>query len=416
MHRLAVVDIGSNTSTLAVYEASPEGGLDRISQIGEPLRLMRRLGPDRRFPETAIARTVEVVRGFAAHAASLGVTGVEAVATSAVRDALNQDELLRRLREILPVRVLDGETEGVCAASSAVNMLPLTDGFVVDQGGGSLQISHITTRRSRQVVSLPLGALRLTDRFLANEPLRADAITAMRRYVQSQLATQPWFQAGAGGDLVAIGGSIRALAKLTRRALGWPLRAGHGYRLSLDAVESAWEMLSRMTPEQRKAIPGLAAHRVDTAAASAFTWFLLMRAAGFDEVRVSSYGLREGVAIRRLLGSDGDGLLPDVRLAGLSSRFPGPGASAVTRVRALAAEHDVLRWRPALTLATWVRASGHEADVGRLYEAPLAGFWQEEVLAGLDLLGDHTPRALPVVQRTRLRALVAQALGAAAPG
>ncbi len=402
---LAVVDIGSNTFTLAVYRGTREGGLDRIAQEGAALKLIRQIAGDGRLPASAIKATVDTIRRFRDRAAALGATTIEVVATSAVRDAANQEELLAAVRGIgVPIRILDGESEGVCAVVSAVNMLPLTEGFVVDQGGGSMQIAHVTTRRARQVVSLPLGALRLTDRFFASDPPDAAAVTALRRHLQTTLSPIRWFNAGSGGTLVGVGGSLRALAKIDRRLRTWPLSAGHGYVLTVDAIEAIWEQTSRAPAAVRAAIPGLASHRVETVAAAAMTFLTLMRAGGFDTLTVSSYGIREGVAFRRLFGEEADGLVPDVRLAGLTSRFPKGRPVLAARRLAEAADLD-----PAVAFAAaWLLPLGADA-VARLRDAPLPGYTQAEVLAVIDVLtgGLHVLASRP---RERLRLVAEVAL------
>lgn len=417
--RVAVVDIGSNTATLAVFEGGPAGGLDRVLQVGEPLRLIRRLGPDRRFPPAAIDRTVELVRVFQARAREAGADHLEVVCTSAVRDALNQDELMRRLRDEVgvPATVLDGESEGVGAVVSAVHTLPLTDGFVVDLGGGSLQVAHVTTRRARQVQSLPLGALRLTDRFFTTDPPTAEAVTALRRHLQATLGGLPWFSASAGGQLVGVGGGLRVLAKIDRRARGWPVNHGHGYRLTLDAVEAIWERVSRQPAAERAATPGLAAHRVDTVCASAMVAFVLLRQAGFEEMRMSTYGIREGVALRRLYGDAAERPVADLRRASLATRLPpaDPGRAelAMVQVRSLAQAADLERWTPALLIATMAALSGlrpvRAAEI--LESTPLLGFWQDDVIVAIELLRE-APVTLAPDLAARLRGLVMAVAGA----
>jgi exopolyphosphatase/guanosine-5'-triphosphate,3'-diphosphate pyrophosphatase len=408
---LAVIDIGSNTATLAVYRATEAGGLDRVVQIGEPLRLYRRLGPDRSFPDPAIERTVELIRRFVTRARQEGAERIQAVATSAVRDARNGDALCDRIRREagVSIHILDGESEGVCAAISAANTLPITDGVVVDMGGGSLQVARLVTRQAREVTSLPLGALRLTDEFLGPEPITADMIGRLRRHVSKLFEELDWF---GGGTLVGIGGSVRALAKIDRRRRGWPLRPGHGYRLDLDAVEETWEQTSRMPLESRRLLPGLADHRAETVVASALVWFLLLRRGGFDHVRVSTYGVREGVAWRMFFGDEADTHVPDVRLAGLGVRFPPrrPIEAALTSLRARLMEPDLARHRAVLLAATWLRAGGWGAAEALpvLTEAPLSGFLQEEVLGLAGLLGDERGVGLSPATLHRLRDVVAE--------
>ncbi len=432
MPRLAIIDIGSNSSTMAVYEGSREFGVNRVYQHGETLRLIRQLRPDRTFPTSAIDRTVEVMRIFSQRALANGAEHIEAVATSAVRDAKNQDELLARIRDEagVPVRILDGEHEGVAAVVSAVNALPIQDGFVVDMGGGSVQIAHVVTRRARQVVSLPLGALRLTDRFFTVDPPTPDAVTQFRRHVQELIAPLSWFNA-SGGTLVGVGGSVRTLGKVDRRdrALATNLRPGeggechvthgHGYGLSLDAIEAIWERVSRVNADARRDIPGLGAERVDTVSAAALFWFLLLRAGGFEQVRLSAYGVREGMAMRWLAsqaGDDASSLVPDVRRAGLWSRFPPRYVelcrAAVARAAALADALRVEEGRQVLLAATHVAASGirNESAVAALLDAPLPGFWHEDVMDVVDVLLPGVPRHMATIRRDRLRALVDIAL------
>ncbi|MSP56904.1 MAG: hypothetical protein EXR69_15065 [Myxococcales bacterium] len=438
MRRLAIIDIGSNSSTMAVYEGSCEHGVNRVYGHGEPLRLIRQLRADKTFPPAAIDRTVEVMRLFRQRALANGAEHVEAVATSAVRDARNQDELLGRIRAEagVAVRVIDGEHEGVAAVVSAVNSLPIQDGFVVDMGGGSAQIAHVVTRRARQVVSLPLGALRLTDRFFTQDPPSPESVTDFRRHVQELLAPLGWFNA-TGGTLVGVGGSVRALGKIDRRDRA--LRAGsrgeshvthgHGYGLSLDGIEAIWERASRVNADTRRDIPGLGAERVDTIAAAALFFFLLLRYGGFGQARLSAFGVREGIAMRWLASQQGedssltgvqDALVPDVRRGGLWTRFfprdPERCRAAARRATVLADALRVEEGRHALMAATHVASSGVrlEAGVAALLDAPLPGFWHEDVMDVVDILDPGVPRHMASIRRDRLRVLMEVALGAEA--
>ena len=423
--RLAVVDIGSNTASLAVYAASRAGSIDRVADRSEPLRLIRRLGADGRFPAAAIDRTLDTVAGFVDVAKTHGASTIEVVATSAVRDARNGEELAQRFRSRLGLRmrVLDGPAEGVCAATSSVNTLPLDDGFVIDLGGGSLQIVEVKDRRVLRSVSLPLGALRLTDQFKTEGLPSPAQLTALRRHVLEQLRSVPWFH--RSGTLVGVGGTIRAIAKTERRDRLWPIRHGHGYRLTDDAVETVWELVSRTDALRRKEIPGLSPHRVEVIVAGTLVVNWAMRVSGFAELRTSSYGVREGVALQRLFGGE-EPLVPDRRRAGLLGRFPG-SPDEHTRAGEVAAAagrlFDVVAptvdlpasLRAATVSAAHIRAlpplPSRSDPVEVLLDAPFQGHWQEDTLAIADLLCGVPRFHLDPWPHQRLRAVLDVAAG-----
>lgn len=372
----AVVDIGSNTATMAVFRLD-RGGLERLAQEGEPLRLMRRLTPEGIFPASAIERTAQVMRGFARRAADLGASTIDAVATSAVRDARNQEELLRAIREAgVPVRAISGEEEALLAVRSALGTLPMSDGIVVDLGGGSLQLARVRRRRAGAAVSLPLGGLRLSEVLADSDPPAAADLTRLRRQVETALRAIPWLQAEAGDAVVAMGGSVRAMAKVDRRDRRWPIGHDHGYRLDEDALLAEYESLSRMDARTRATVPGLAAHRVDTIVPALVVMLALLRVLRTGELRVSGAGIREGLVLSKAgaLRSRGQ-----VRAAALRRHLPALSAEALRGIAD--GEGD----GPTLSLARAV--ANERGRAGALVERPLYGFWQDELLPAVATLG-----------------------------
>lgn len=428
-YRLGVVDLGSNTSTLALYQVGLDGFVDRIHQRGEPLRLIRQLGGDRMFPIAAMDRVVQLVRGFVRTGKEWGVEQLLVVATAAVRDARNGQDLLERLRgEGCMVQLLSAEEEGLGAVTAAVNTLPVERGYLFDLGGGSIQIALFEDRKVLRAASLPLGALRLSDQFMSSDPPTGPQITALRRHVDVALREVPWFQAGPGLELVGVGGTARAIGKLDRRTRQWPIVHGHGYPLSLDAVEAIFEETSRLPMAVRKMLPGLADHRVDVVVAGAQIVQRVMRRAGFEGLRLCHYGVREGMALRRVHGVE-QPLVPNVREAGLHGRFPEDPARRTLEEaagRQVGSLFDTLggpaslRWL--LVAAARLAAAGgrwpDEPHTSALLSTPLPGFYQEEVLVLVDLLSPAVgpPRAMDWDDRDRLRLLLELAVDLGAEG
>lgn len=363
--RHAVVDIGSGTTTLAVFEAGPSGYLDRIYQQGEPLQLMRKLGPDGALTPAAVKLTVATLKGFAKKARELGADAVDVVATSAVRDATNRDELLRKLASepSLRVRLVTGEEEGRLAAHTVLCTLPLRDGVVVDMGGGSLQLVRVSRRRVLESVSLPLGAIRLTDRFLPGDVPPAEGLVRLRRHVLDLVRELPWL-AGAG-QVVAAGGSARALGKVDRRARGWKVGHGHGYFVDTESIVDLYEYMSRQEAKHRANTAGLPSLRVETIVAVTLVFSTLLRAAGATGMHLSTYGIREGVAFRAL---HGERVVADTAAAGIRGRLGVPALARPPAVPGLSPRERRLF------------AAAVDVPTAKLLDKPIQGFWQEELL------------------------------------
>ncbi len=419
--RIAVVDIGSNTANLAVFCVGADGAITCVAERDQPLQLLRRIGPDGHLPAAAISAILQLLRDFVAQSGALEADSVEILSTSAVRDAPNRLDLVARVqRELgLTLQVLDGAAEARMAVVGVVNTLPLIDGFIVDLGGGSLQVTAVVGRRARQVASLPLGALRLTDQFVRSDPPDGATVNLLRRHIQRSLETVPWLR-GAGGTLAGVGGTIRTIAKMSRRAAEWPVPHGHGYHLAVDDVESAWEAVSRVEASRRRDIPGLPAHRVDLVVAGSLVVRQLMRFGGFDAIEVCSSGVREGAALCRYLGDDAR--VADIREAGLRARFGGNpdelkrGREARAQAEAL---FDVLAepfaldpaLRDTFAVAARLRTLAERRPAPPppqtgLLERPLQGFYQREILGIADLLSPIPRLRMDLGMRARLLVLL----------
>jgi exopolyphosphatase/guanosine-5'-triphosphate,3'-diphosphate pyrophosphatase len=405
--RLAVVDIGSNTANCAVYERAAPGALDRLDESSEPLKLMRRLGPDGVLSPAVIERVLGVLRGFRTFARGLGADEVIALATSAVRDARNSGVLRRAAERELgfALRVIDGAEEGELAAIATAHLLPVRDGVVMDLGGGSAQFVELVDGRPGRTASLPLGALRLTDAFGTAERVSAEKVLALRAHVDAQLATVDWL-AGARGPLVGVGGTIRALGKVDRKARSWPIPHGHGHWLSREDLERTWEWTSRLDADARREVPGLPNHRAETIVAGALVYMRVLALRGLHGLRISSYGVREGAALRHFEGDRLPLAAGEALRAELRARWPRvPEALEATLRAALTSEVPLEPTvRDGLWIAAWARAARARPDA--VTERPVHGVGHDEVAVAADLMVEGVPRVLPGPLAQRLRALV----------
>ena len=307
--RIAVCDLGSNSFRLVVFTATDDWWR-RTDEIYEPVRIGAGLAETGRLSDAGIARGLATAEVFAHFCGAMGIDEVDAVATSAIRDAANADEFLKRAA--LPVRVLSTEEEARYGYLAAVNSSTLADGAVLDLGGGSMQLVRVASRHPRELGSWPLGAVRMTERFgLGEGTASKKQLRALRDHVAGELEDAHWLPR-AGGRLVGIGGTVRNLAAAVQRAQGLPEFGVQGFVIARDALAELVARLATLTPAERAKVPGIKPARADLILAGAAVVQAVLELGGFESLEVTEAGLREGVFFSRHLDGDPP-LFEDVR-------------------------------------------------------------------------------------------------------
>jgi exopolyphosphatase / guanosine-5'-triphosphate,3'-diphosphate pyrophosphatase len=302
--RVAVIDLGSNSFRMVVFEQA-DGSWKRCDECSEGVRISEGLAASGRLGEAAMERGLRTVGAFTelCHRRGLDERSVDAVATSAIRDAENSAEFLEqaRARASFPVRVLSREQEARYGYLAAVNSTTLTNGCVLDLGGGSLQLVRVAGRLPRESGSWRLGAVRMTERFLPSDgPAKRSQIKALQAHVARKLERAPWLGA-SGPHLVGLGGTVRNLAAAAERAAGLPSEEVQGFALQASALDDLSARLAALPPAERACIPGIKQGRADIVLAGALVIQGVMRAGGFETLEVTGAGLREGIFFERQL-------------------------------------------------------------------------------------------------------------------
>lgn len=297
-HRLAAIDVGSNTILLLVAEPAPAGGLTIIREAEDQPRLGAGLGTTGRLSEAAMDRALQTLIRMRDLAAREDATRISAVATAAVREAENGAEFLDRARRAgIPIRLISPEVEAELAYLSAAHHFPGVDStLVADIGGGSMEL--VGARKDRVVLtaSLPLGAVRLTELGLSSE--------ALREYIRNRLSTVVDDHAWQGAQLVGSGGTFANLASmvLTARSHGTS-DSIQGVRVSAGELEEVLARLAAMSVEERRTVPGLRPERADIIVAGLTAADELLRIVQGREVAINRYGLREGLLLEMVGGA-----------------------------------------------------------------------------------------------------------------
>jgi exopolyphosphatase / guanosine-5'-triphosphate,3'-diphosphate pyrophosphatase len=319
--RLAVIDLGSNSFRLVVFTAG-DGWWKRTDEIYEPVRIGQGLMATGKLGKQPMRRALATLDVFAhfLRASGLGPDGVDAVATSAIRDAENADGFLERAQEYLglPIRVLSREEEARYGYLAAVNSTTLTQGCVLDLGGGSLQLVDVAERLARRSGSWPLGTVRMSERFLpANGPAKRKQLEELRAHVAAELEEASWLpgagEAADGGRLVGIGGTVRNLAAAAQRAAELPSNGVQGMVIERHALDELVQRLAALPASERASVPGIKPARADLILAGAVVVQAVLETGGFEGLETTEAGLREGVFFERLLADGDRPLFDDVR-------------------------------------------------------------------------------------------------------
>lgn len=302
--RLAVIDLGSNSFRMVVFGRNGGPSWEREHDLSRPVRVGEGLVRTGRLGEAAIERALRALDEFAAVCKRYRLSGrqIDAVATSAIRDAGNGGELLElaRRRTGLEVRLLSREQEARYGYLAAVNSTTIDDGCVLDLGGGSLQLVRVQGRLARETGSWRLGAVRMTERFLDGEgPAQPAQLHALREHAARKLVRcAPWLKA-AGGELVGLGGTVRSLAAAAERAQGLPGEDVQDFPVPAPALDELIERLAALAPADRGTVPGIKQNRADIVLAGAVVVREVMRAGAFERLHVTAAGLREGIFFER---------------------------------------------------------------------------------------------------------------------
>ena len=242
---------------------------------------------------------------------------VHPIATSAIRDASNHDEFIARARETtgMEIEILSAQDEARYGYVAAVNTSTLRDGLVLDLGGGSMQLIDVRERRPGAMSSFPLGAVRLTERFLPGEgPAKKKDLARVREHVREVLAEHVW-PTGAGHRLVALGGAARNLAAAAQGDTGAADLGVQGYVITADVLSELVGRIAALPSDERGSIHGVKPGRGDIILAAAVTLETVLELGRFDGLEVTEAGLRDGVFLARTLLGEEEPLFPDVREA-----------------------------------------------------------------------------------------------------
>jgi exopolyphosphatase/guanosine-5'-triphosphate,3'-diphosphate pyrophosphatase len=303
---VAVIDIGSNSVRLVVYEALERSLITIFNEkalcgLGREVQSTGLLAPD------AVERALTALKRFRALCKIQQVGQVYAIATAACRDASNGSDFIAQAERIcgVPIEIISGPREARLSAQGVISGIHKPDGIVGDLGGGSLELIDVRGNSIRSGVTLPLGSLALQD-------LSHKSLKRAERIVKSDLDEVELLKSGRGRTFYAVGGTWRALARIHIIQSGYPLGVMHGYSIpASDALDFARRLRRLAAADMLANIEVIADARRPLLTYGALVLEYVIRVAKPKTITFSTFGVREGLLYSMLSDSERakDGLL-----------------------------------------------------------------------------------------------------------
>ncbi|CAB4882551.1 unannotated protein [freshwater metagenome] len=304
---MGVLDVGSNTVHLLLVDAHHGAAPTPASKRKIPLRLAEHLTPEGNVDDAAVNELIDFIKKAQVLSEDMGATDVMAFATSAIREAPNGDDVLRRvaLETGVALEVLSGADEARMTFLAVRRWFGWSTGrlLVMDIGGGSLELASGIDEEPDVAISLPLGAGRLTRSHLDADPPSPEALRELRKHVRAQIAHVAGRISRVGEPRIAAGSS-KTFKQLARIAGAAPSSEGIYVRrtLTLEALRETVTRLSSMSADERARIPGVSEGRAEQLIAGAVVAEAAMELLGIAELAICPWALREGFILHRMDG------------------------------------------------------------------------------------------------------------------
>jgi exopolyphosphatase/guanosine-5'-triphosphate,3'-diphosphate pyrophosphatase len=296
----AVIDIGSNSARLVIYQERSRYGFHLICERKSKVRIGEGAYQAKGYLQPiGINRAYLALKEFISTTKQYPTSKIICVATSALRDAPNGKEFTQWIKEELnlDIEIIDGKKEALFGAIGAINLLPIQSGITIDIGGGSSDLALIKNSKIIDTYSLNLGTVRLKELFFDKN----SSIEEVKIFIQKELKKLPsHFKAE---QVIGIGGTARTLSKGIMKTIEYPLEIMHAFSYQVEEHQSYFENISQARLELLPYLH-LPKGRFDTIREGTLIWQNILEHIGAKKVITSGVGVREGVFLHHFLKND----------------------------------------------------------------------------------------------------------------
>lgn len=306
MSRKGIIDIGSNSVSLIIVNIEVNSSYTIIDEIKEPLRIFDGMNEKNEIIDSKIDETVALLITYKKLCDVLSTDEIIAVATEAIRRAVNRDEILETIKEKvgIEVRLLSGVEEAFYDYFTVVNSIDIKDGLIIDIGGASIELVWLKDRAILKSISLPIGALTLASQFDLTNEVNQTTEKKMMDYLWDYFSSISWLKQINSNILIGIGGSIRNIAKIQKKLDNYPITQIHNYEITTTHINSIYSLLKQKNLKQRKKVKGLSENRADIIIGVTAVLSTLTKICGIKKIIISGKGIREGLIYSHIHGED----------------------------------------------------------------------------------------------------------------
>lgn len=303
MKRIGIIDIGSNSVHLKIYEINSNNNFTAIYKSKKFIRLGEDLSKNNRLTNKKIDETLEVLKEFKKACISDAANEVIAVATEAVRKADNGMELISLIKDKtdIDIKILSGEEECYYDFFCVKNSMNLKDALLIDIGGCSTELILMKDMKIAEQICLPIGSLNVTEKFSLYNSLQKENEKALKEYLLAYFKRHPWITNTNCSTLVGIGGSMRSIGKIHKTKTTLSKKNIHNHIINIEDLQIIYNDIKAKDFEQRKKIAGMTKGRSDIILGAFASIITLAEFCNIKELRISAFGLREGLLYSNLV-------------------------------------------------------------------------------------------------------------------
>lgn len=303
MGHLAIVDLGSNSTRMVVEKINGDGTYQEVERVKEDTRLSEGMGSELKLKDFAINRVLKALFKFKNIYTKYPNIKIKAIATAAVRQAKNQAEFLKEVKDKIgiDIQILSGDEEAYYDYLGVWQTLSINDGLIVDTGGASVELILIRNAKKIGMISVPFGAVNLSEKFKLNDLPSAFLIFSAQRYVQNIYKTIPWLNEAKDVPIILLGGANRTLARMQYAKTKGTLQQNfHGFEMTSDDALDLFGQLLSCNKDERTKIPGLDTKRADIILGGCIPILNLIVTLNTPKIVFSESGVREGILVEYL--------------------------------------------------------------------------------------------------------------------